>query len=94
MTFGNMHTVTASFESSDSVDKICSFYKSRLPNAIGVIFRSKSLHYRFQRSEGNMVTINVQANGDTSKFRSPREQKSRPTKNKPIGSRTHGKNER
>jgi hypothetical protein len=33
MTFGNVHTVTASFESSDPVDKICDFYKSRLPNA-------------------------------------------------------------
>src|SRR5258708_22638800 len=31
--FGNMHTVTASFESSDSVDKVCSFYKSKFPGA-------------------------------------------------------------
>jgi len=33
LTFGGMHTVTANFTSSDSVAKICDFYKSRFPSA-------------------------------------------------------------
>ena len=32
-TFGNIHTVTAMFESTDSLDKVCTFYKSKLPAA-------------------------------------------------------------
>ena len=43
--------VTASFESSDSVDKVCDFYKSKFPNATVTTFRPKSLHHRLQRSE-------------------------------------------
>ena len=33
VTFGSLHTVTANFESSDSVDKICDFYKQKFPSA-------------------------------------------------------------
>src|SRR4029077_6618218 len=32
-TLGNLHTVNAEFDSSDSVDKVCNFYKSKFPNA-------------------------------------------------------------
>src|SRR5271165_2147680 len=57
VTFGNMHTVAASFESSDSVDQICSFYKSKLPAANVTSSDQK-----------NMITINVQASGGTTKL--------------------------
>src|SRR5271165_6307148 len=68
MTFGNMHTVTASFESSDPVDKICDFYKSRLPNATKT---SDPNHCGIVSTDQNkkvMVTVNVQGDGSTSKI--------------------------
>ncbi len=68
VSFGNMHTVTASFESNDSVDQICSFYKSRFPNAS--VSSSDQNHCTIVSNDrkGNMVTINVQRSGDISKF--------------------------
>jgi hypothetical protein len=32
--FMGVHTVTAMFKSSDSLDKVCTFYKSKFPNAM------------------------------------------------------------
>src|SRR5580765_663196 len=32
-TVGSLHSVNAEFESDDPVDKVCSFYKSKFPNA-------------------------------------------------------------
>jgi len=68
MTFGNMHTVSAGFESSDSVDKICSFYKSRFPNASVSSSDQNRCTIVSNDQKGNMVTINIQANGETSKL--------------------------
>jgi len=67
ITFGNVHTVTASFESSDPVDKICDFYESRLPNATKT---SDPNHCGIVSSDQNknMVTVNVQSDGTTSKI--------------------------
>ena len=48
--FGSIHTVTAVFESTDALDKVCTFYKTKFPNAIATQFRSKSLHHRLQQS--------------------------------------------
>jgi hypothetical protein len=67
VTFGNMHTVTASFESSDSVDKICTFYKSRLPNATATS-SDQSRCSIISNDQKNMITVNVQSEGDSSKF--------------------------
>jgi hypothetical protein len=66
-TFGGMHTVTASFESSDSVDKICSFYKSRFPGA-NVTTSEQNRCTIVSNYSPNMVTVNIEASGDASKF--------------------------
>jgi flagellar basal body-associated protein FliL len=67
MTFGNMHTVSASFESSDSLDKVCAFYKSKFPNAMSTSSDQNRCNI-VSNDQKNMVTVNIQANGDTTKF--------------------------
>ena len=67
VTFGNMHTVTASFESSDSVDKVCSFYKSKFPGA-RVTSSDQNRCSIVSNDQANMITVNVEGNGDTTKF--------------------------
>jgi len=66
-TFGAIHTVAANFESSDSVDKVCSFYKSRFPNAM-VTTSDQNRCTIVSNDQKNMVTINIEPNGDASKF--------------------------
>ena len=67
MSFGTMRTVAANFESSDSVDKVCSFYKSKFPNS--TVNTSDQDHCTIVSSDQkHMITINVQASGDTTKF--------------------------
>jgi hypothetical protein len=68
MTFGNMHTVTASFQSSDSADKICDFYKSRLPNATSTSAQNRCNVIFSDQQNNHMITVNVQSDGDTSKI--------------------------
>jgi hypothetical protein len=67
VTFGSMHTVTASFESSDSVDKVCSFYKSKFPGA-RVTSSDQNRCSIVTNDQQNMITINVESSGDTTKF--------------------------
>jgi flagellar basal body-associated protein FliL len=64
-TFGNIHTVTARFESSDTPDKVCAFYKSRFPGAM-VNASEQNQCTIISNDQKNMVTINIQANGDGS----------------------------
>ena len=65
--FGNMRTVTANFESSDSVDKVCSFYKARFPNA--TVSTSEENHCTIvSTAPPNVTTINVESRGSGSKF--------------------------
>jgi hypothetical protein len=67
VTFGSFHTVTANFESSDSVDKICDFYKSKFPNAN--VSSSDQNHCRIvSGGQGNQTSIDVQPNGDGSRL--------------------------
>ena len=67
VTFGSLHTVTANFESSDSVGKICDFYRSKFPNA--TVQSSDQTHCTLVSGEkGNSTTITVQSSGDGSKF--------------------------
>lgn len=66
-TFGGMRTVTAMFESADSGDKVCSFYRSRFPNAT-VSASSHGQCSIVSNDSSNMVTINVQSSGDGSRF--------------------------
>ena len=67
MTFGNMHTVTASFESSDSVDKVCDFYKSKFPNATTTSSDQNRCSI-ISGDQTNMITINAQSSGDVTKI--------------------------
>ena|SRR5947209_13712603 len=66
-TFGGVHTVTANFETSDSVDKVCTFYKSRFPQA--TVSTSEQNHCTIVSNQsGNLVTINVEAEEDNTKI--------------------------
>jgi hypothetical protein len=67
MTIGPVHTVTAIFQSSDSVDKVCDFYKSQFPSA-AVKSSDPNRCAIVSNDSMNNVTINVEAAGDTTKF--------------------------
>ena len=66
-TLGNLHSVNAEFESDDPVDKVCSFYKSKFPNA--TVNTSDEHHCTIVSAlPPNVITINVEPNGDGSRF--------------------------
>jgi uncharacterized OB-fold protein len=59
-TFGGVHTASASFQTSDSADKVCSFYRSQFPNATATT--SDPNHCAIvSNDKQNVVTINVEA---------------------------------
>ena len=66
-TFGAVHTITANFESTDPPDKVCSFYKAKYPNAMA---KTGDAHQCtiVSNVNQNMITINVEANGDGARF--------------------------
>jgi len=67
VTFGSLHTVTANFESSDSVDKICDFYKTKFPSA--QVASSDQTHCSIVAGDkGNSTSITVQSSGEGSRF--------------------------
>ena len=66
-TFGSMRTVTAKFQSSDSEDKVCSFYRSKFP-ASKVAIPSPGRCTVVSSDPNNMITVNVESSGDGSKF--------------------------
>jgi hypothetical protein len=67
VTIGSIHTVTAILDSSDSMDKVCAFYKTKFPNAM--TSSSDQGHCSIVSSDQkNMITINVEADGDGSKL--------------------------
>jgi hypothetical protein len=66
-TFGGMHTVTASFESSDSVDNVCTFYKAKFPAASATTSDQRRCTI-VSNAPPNMVTINVESGGAGSTF--------------------------
>ncbi|MGC1449921.1 MAG: zinc ribbon domain-containing protein [Candidatus Sulfotelmatobacter sp.] len=65
--FGGMHTATAFFESSDAVDKICTFYKSKFPGAM-VTTSDQHRCTIVSNDRKNVITINVEARGDTARL--------------------------
>jgi hypothetical protein len=65
--FGGIHTVTAIFESNDALDKICSFYKTRFPNAVATNADQNQCTI-VSNNRGNMVTVKIEAEGDTRKI--------------------------
>jgi zinc-ribbon domain len=67
VTFGSIHTVTANFESKDSVDKVCEFYRSKFPNA--TVQSADQTHCSIILSgQGNSTTITAESSSDGSKF--------------------------
>lgn len=67
MSFGSMHTVTASFETTDPGEKVCDFYKSKLPNGTTTSSDPNRCNI-ISSDQQNMITINVQPSGDVTKF--------------------------
>jgi len=66
-TFGRVRTVSAAFESDDAVEKVCAFYRSKFPNAT-VSTSDQNRCTVVSNNPPNMITINVEPNGDGSKF--------------------------
>ena len=55
------------FESTDAPDKVCAFYKSKLP-AAHVTTADQNRCTIVSNDRKNMITINIEANGDNSKI--------------------------
>jgi hypothetical protein len=66
-TFGGMHTTTANFESDDSAEKVCGFYKAKFSHP-NVTTSDQGGCTIVSNERKNMVTINVQADGDKTKI--------------------------
>jgi hypothetical protein len=67
VTFGSLHTITAVFDSSDSVDKVCDFYRTKFPNAT-VSSSDQNQCSIFSGDKGNSMTITVLSRADGSRF--------------------------
>jgi len=67
VTFGSIHTVTANFESSDSVEKVCNFYRSKFPGA-NVATSDQDQCTIISSDKGAQTNISIQSNGDGSRF--------------------------
>jgi hypothetical protein len=66
-TFGGVHTVSLSSESSDSVDKVAGFYKSKFPNAM-VTSSDAGRCTIISNDHKSMITINIEAEGGKTKI--------------------------
>jgi hypothetical protein len=67
VTLGSIHTVTAKFESSDSVEKVCDFYRAKFPGATAQ--SSDHTHCSIVSSApGNTTTITADSSGEGSSF--------------------------
>jgi hypothetical protein len=66
-TVGTLRTVTANFETSDSPDKVCNFYKSKLPNAT-VSTSGQNQCSIVSKENRNMITVNVESSGNGARF--------------------------
>ena len=62
---GSTATVTA--ESSDSVDKVASFYKAKFPNAM-VTTTDAGRCTIISNDQKGMITVNIEAEGDKTKI--------------------------
>jgi hypothetical protein len=67
MTFGGVHTASLTFESTDSLDKVCSFYKTKFPNAM-VMSNDANQCTIVSNDKKNMITVNAKAEGDKTKI--------------------------
>jgi hypothetical protein len=67
MSFGSVHTTALTFETSDSVDQVCSFYKPKFPNAMVVSSDNNQCNIVFN-DQKNMITINAKVEGGKTKI--------------------------
>jgi hypothetical protein len=67
MTFGKVHTSALTFETSDSVDQVCSFYKPKFPNAMVVSSDNNQCNI-VSNDQKNMITINAKVEGGKTKI--------------------------
>jgi hypothetical protein len=67
ITIAGIHTVTANFESHDSVDRVCDFYKSKFPNST-VTSSDNRRCTTANTNHGNSISINVVSSGGGAKF--------------------------
>src|SRR5208337_1568066 len=66
-TVGGIRTVTASFTSNDSADKVCAFYKSKFPAAT-VTSSDQNRCTIVSKDDKTVTTINVEGEGESSTF--------------------------
>src|SRR6266478_330328 len=66
-TFGAVHTATLNFETSDSVDKVCNFYKPKFPNAM-VMTNDANQCTIVSDDQKNMITITVKGESDKTRI--------------------------
>jgi zinc-ribbon domain len=67
MTFGSVHTASLNSESTDSLDKVSNFYKSRFPNAMVMTSQADQCTI-VSNDKKNMITINIKAEGDKTRI--------------------------
>lgn len=66
-TFGSNRAAAAAFESTDSADKVCSFYRSKFPSA--KVVSSSQGHCTIVSNDSNkVITINVESSSHGCKF--------------------------
>lgn len=66
-TFAGIHTASATFKSSDSVDQVTAFYKAKFPNAM-VSTSDQNRCTIIAQDQKNMTTINIQADDGQTKI--------------------------
>ncbi|HTS38631.1 MAG TPA: zinc ribbon domain-containing protein [Candidatus Solibacter sp.] len=67
--FGPMHTASAAFTTSDSVDKVCGFYKSKLTNpTVTSSDNNRCTYISNDKDKKSMITVNVDSSGDTTRI--------------------------
>jgi hypothetical protein len=66
-TFGAVHTAALNFETSDSIDKVCGFYKPKFPNAM-VMTSDANQCTIVSNDQKNMITINVRTENDKTRI--------------------------
>jgi uncharacterized OB-fold protein len=67
VTMGSIHTVTAVLVSSDSIDKVCAFYKEKFPGAT-VTSSDQNRCTLVSNDQKNMITINIEPDGDSTRL--------------------------
>jgi len=65
--FGAMRTATLNFETSDSVDKVCGFYKPKYPNAMIMTSQADQCTI-VSNDQRNMITIAVKTENDKTRI--------------------------